>query len=175
MLFRSESTGLVSFRGNNSLCHVTNGVIHTTGNCSLECEKNTGCLLIAGTNSLVKGDLSLRVTSSGMKIDFALPKEGYARVPIQSDNAVSFHETTVVSFIPPVEVGRIADSYTLAQVPESGTLDVPAALLSNMRTAIADLGEQDERFAKYRVKVVVEDGYRRLVAGRPDGMIISIK
>ena len=170
-----ESTGLVSFRGNNSLCHVTNGVIHTTGNCSLDCEKNTGCLLIAGTNSLVKGDLSFSISSAGAKVGFALPKEGYARAPIQSDNAVSFHETTVVSFIPPVEVGRIADSYTLAQVPESGTLDVPAALLSSMRTAIADLGEQDERFAKYRVKVAVEDGYRRLVARKPGGLILSFR
>ena len=170
-----ESTGILSFRGNNSLCYVTNGVMHTTSTNIFECEANTGCLQIAGTNSLVKGDLAFRVATAGTKIDFALPLEGYARAPIQSDNVVSFHAQTDVGFEPPAGAGRIADSYTLVQVPESGTLDVPATMITNMRSAIAALGEQDERFAKYRVKVVVEDGYRRLVARKPGGLILSFK
>jgi len=170
-----ESTGLISIRGNNSLCYVTNGVMHTTSTNSFDCETNTGLLQIAGTNSLLKGDLAFRVTTRDAKINFALPKEGYVRAPIQSDNLVSFPGQTVVSFEPPSETGKIADSYTLAQVPESGVLDVPVALLLSMRAAVATLGEQDERFAGYKVKVVVKDGYRRLVAGKPGGMIISIK
>ena len=170
-----ESTDRLSIRGKNSLCYVTNGVMHTTSTNIFECETNTGYLQIAGTNSLLKGDLAFRISSAGAKIDFVLPKEGYVRAPIQSDNRVSFHGTTVVSFIPPVEAGRIADSYTLAQVPESGALDVPATMITNMRTAIVSLGEQDERFAKYRVKVVVEDGYRRLVARKPSGFVITFR
>lgn len=170
-----ESVGRLSIRGNNSLCYVTNGVMHTTNTNVFECEANTGYLQIAGTNSLLKGDLAFGVASSGMKINFALPKEGYVRAPIQSDNAVVFQERTIVSFEPPAETGKIADSYTLAQVPEAGKLSVPALMLDNIRTAIAALGEQDERFAQYRVKVVVEDGYKRLVARRPGGLIISFR
>lgn len=170
-----ESTGRLSIRGNNSLCYVTNGVMHTTDRFVYECERYTGLLQIAGTNSLLKGDLAFQVSSHDGHIDFMLPREGYARAPIQSDNLVSFPNTTVVGFIPPVDTGNIANIYTLAQVPDSGTLEIPDSLIAKMRATLVSVAAQDERFANHKVKIVIEDGYKRLQLRAPGGVTISFR
>ena len=149
--------------------------MHTTDKYRFESDANTGYLQIAGTNSLLKGDIEFTVAISGYKMDLVLPKEGYVRAPIQSDALVWLHEGTVIGFVPPAEPGRIANVYTLAQVPESGQLSVPAALLDRMNATLAALAVQDERFDGYQAKVVVEDGYRRLLLRRPGGLTIIFR
>ena len=170
-----QSTGLVSIRGNNSLCYVTNGVIHTTGTNILETSTNTGYLQIAGTNSLLKGDLAFRASAAGAKIDFVLPPEGYVRAPIQSDNLVMFSDSVNVGFIPPAPGEKVARMYTLAQVPASGTLTVPDALLTSLRTKLAALAAQDARFEEHAGVVKVENGFRRLQLATPSGTLILFK
>ena len=169
-----EVGGLFSLRGVNTLCYVTNGVIHAAQTNKCECYP-TGYLQIAGTNSLLKGDLAFIAANPGQKMEFVLPREGYVRAPIQSDNLVQLHKDTVVGLVPPPEPGRIADVYTLAQVPESGTLSVQPAMLDSMNATLAALAFQDERFADYKVKIVVEDGYRRLQLRGRGGMTIIFR
>ena len=170
-----QSTGLVSIRGNNSLCYVTNGVIHTTCTNILETTSNTGYLQIAGTNSLLKGDVEFRASAVGAKIDFVLPSEGYVRAPIQSDNLVKFVDSVDIGFIPPAPGEKVARVYTLAQVPASGTLTVPNALLTSLRTKLAALAAQDARFEEHAVVVKVENGFRRLQLATPSGTLIMFK
>ena len=57
----------------------------------------------------------------------------------------------------------------------SGTLTVPNALLTSLRTKLAALAAQDARFEEHAVVVKVENGFRRLQLATPSGTLIMFK
>ena len=170
-----EATGLLSIRGNDSSCFMTNGVLHTTMTNNFECMANTGHLVIAGTNSLLKGDLATRIIAVNGRVDFVLPVAGYVRAPIQSDNLVQFGSTVNFAFLPPAEAGNPTSTYTLAEVPASGKMDINEAMKNKFRTALSALQEADPRFSEYRVKVVVEEGFKRLQLKPRGGLMLIVR
>jgi len=164
-----------SVRGNNGLCHVTNGVIRASWTNIVETMENTGRLLIAGTNSLVKGDMAFRFSANDAELVFALPRTGYCRAPIQSDRVVFFNNTTRFVFEPPTEAGDLAECYVLAEVPTSGTMNISAQNKTNLQAALDVLKASDPRFERYRVKVIEQDGRRYLVLTAGQGMVLIFK
>ena len=87
-----EATGLLSIRGNDSSCFMTNGVLHTTMTNNFECMANTGHLVIAGTNSLLKGDLATRIIAVSHHILVARHAQQRTMAEV-THHAVIFHFT----------------------------------------------------------------------------------
>ena len=164
---------MFSLRGIRTSCHVTNGVVRAASTNSID--DVTDYLQIAGTNSLLKGDLAFHVKCNGGRIDFVLPKDGYARAPIQSDGKVLIDEATELGLLPPAEAGKTAKAYILMQVPASGVLYVPDNALAGLRSSLATLAAKDHRFEDYYVTMVSEGGYRRLLVKRHDGTLVLFK
>lgn len=162
-----------SLRGIRTTCHATNGVVHATSTNSID--DVTAYLQIAGTNSLFKGDMAFHVKCTGGRIDFVLPRDGYARAPIQSDGKILINASTELVLRPPAEAGNTAKAYILMQVPASGLLSVPDNALAGLRSSLATLAAEDPRFADYYVKIASEGGCRRLLVKRHDGTFVLFK